>query len=860
MRPTGPRPRVTTGSRARGVEPDGGRRLPEAGSAPRRGSPASPWLLDSERTGFPDESTGLPEEQEEEPEERPNVPLDLRLLVPAAIAWSLLVVLLGRDDANAGSLLGAVSVAGVIGLLAALARRRAIRSGRSALRRGAAIVGLTALVVMLVGSATAAHLAVRSAGPVPQLAAQRAVVTLQGRVEEDPRALPPSPERPDARYVARLLVTEVTARGARTPVRTPVLLLGDADLATLRWREEIRVTGRLGAAAPGDRVVALVRVTGHLERVHAAGPVARIAEHARARLREAVEPLPQDARGLVPALVIGDRSLTPPMLTDDMLATGMTHLTAVSGSNVSIVVAAADLLCGALGIPRRRRPWVAALALAGFVMLARPDPSVIRAATMGTVGLLGVLAARRAAGPPALSAAVVVLLCIDPWLARSHGFALSALATLGLLLFARPWGQALARCVPGRARILAEATAIPLAAQATCAPVVVLLQGSVPVIGVLANLAAAPLVAPATIAGVLAALTAAVWLPLGTLCAWLAALPALGIAQIAHRLAPVPFGTLPWPDGTPGALLLAALTVVLLLMAPWLVHGARRRPIVALGLLLLAIGALWPTPGGDAPADWEFAACDVGEGDATAIATGPGRAVLVDVGPDPEPVRACLDRLGIREVDAIFLTHYHADHVAGLAGAVTGRRVHALYVCPLPDPVESTQAVAAWAAGAGLTPTVVRAGDRFRFGHVTARARWPARIIQAGSAPNNAGITLEVQTARLHLLLLADLEREAGAQVARDLRADPAPRPFDVVKVAHHGSANQDPALMQLVAAPVAVISVGADNDYGHPAGRTLELVRDSGGAILRTDRDGDIVLWGPQAPGEGVRVQRSRH
>ncbi len=155
---------------------------------------------------------------------------------------------------------------------------------------------------------------------------------------------------------------------------------------------------------------------------------------------------------------------------------------------------------------------------------------------------------------------------------------------------------------------------------------------------------------------------------------------------------------------------------------------------------------------------------------------------------------------------------------------------------------------------------MVRAGDRFRFGHVTARARWPARIIQAGSAPNNAGITLEVQTARLHLLLLADLEREAGAQVARDLRADPAPRPFDVVKVAHHGSANQDPALMQLVAAPVAVISVGADNDYGHPAGRTLELVRDSGGAILRTDRDGDIVLWGPQAPGEGVRVQRSRH
>ncbi|MDO5710159.1 MAG: ComEC/Rec2 family competence protein [Micrococcales bacterium] len=788
---------------------------------------------------------------------RPPTRLDLRLLVPAAFAWMLMVVLLGLPVAGPGPCLAAVATAAGGGLVAAAIRRSGARE-RS--RRVASIVALTTLVVMLVGSAAAAHLAIRSVGPMPELATKRAVVTLQGRVEEDPRALQPDPRRPEPGYAARLLVTEVVARGVRTSVRTPVLLLGDADLATLHWREEVRVTGRVAAAGSGERVVALVRVTGRAQRVEAAGLVAQVAEHSRSRLRQAVQPLPEDARGLVPALVIGDRSLTPPRLTDAMKATGMTHLTAVSGSNVSVILAAVVLLCGVLGVPRSRRPWVAGLALAAFVVLARPDPSVIRAATMGAVGLLGVLVSRRAAGPPALSAAVVILLCIDPWLARSHGFALSALATLGLLLFARPWGAALSRYLPRRARILGEAAAIPLAAQAMCAPVVVLLQGSVPLIGVLANLVAAPLVPPATIAGVLAALTSAVWLPAGMLCAWVAALPAAGIAEVAHRLAPVPFGTMPWPDGTPGALLLAALFLAGLLAAPWLAHQARRHPVIAVGLLVVAVSAVWPTPGGSMPADWEFAACDVGEGDATAVATGPGRAVLVDVGPDPEPVRACLDRLGVTDVDALFLTHYHADHVAALVGAVAGRRVHALYVSPLPDPADQAQAVTDWAAGAGLTPVVVQTGDRFRFGQVTARARWPSRIIHAGSMPNNAGITLEVTTAHLQLLLLADLEREAAAEVARDLRADPAPRPFDVVKVAHHGSANQAPNLVRLVAAPVAVISVGAQNGYGHPAGRTLDLLRDSGATILRTDRDGDIVLWGPRTPAEGVRVRRLRH
>jgi ComEC/Rec2-related protein len=158
--------------------------------------------------------------------------------------------------------------------------------------------------------------------------------------------------------------------------------------------------------------------------------------------------LPDDVRGLLPGLVVGDTSRTPLSLTDAMLATGMTHLSAVSGSNVAVVLAAAMGLCQMIGVRRRWRPPVGLLLLTAFVVLARPEPSVLRAGVMGVIGLLGLSASRRRMGVPALSGAVLVLLCIDPWLSRSFGFALSTLATLGLLLFARAWGQWFAQFLP----------------------------------------------------------------------------------------------------------------------------------------------------------------------------------------------------------------------------------------------------------------------------------------------------------------------------------------------------------------------------------------------------------------------------
>ena len=766
--------------------------------------------------------------------ERPGI--DARLLVPALLAWICVAAMLSLRPMVLS--LAACAFAGLGMLLMHQRWRR---------RSWATSVAITLLGTALALVATAAHASVREAGIVPSLAAARAAATVEAVILSDPRVVRTKGVRPTELVIVKVSVRTVVGRGQRSESSTPVMVFGDKTWAHVRWRETVRVSGRFDMADPGDDVVAVFNPSGAPTSVGEPGLIADVAEHVRSGLRDAVSGLPIDARGLLPGLVIGDTSRTPQSLTDAMLQTGMTHLSAVSGSNVAVVLAAAMGLCRVIGVRRRWRPPVAFILLAGFVILARPEPSVLRAAVMGVIGLLGLSASRRRMGIPALSGAVLVLLCIDPWLSRSFGFALSTLATLGLLLFARPWGQWFARFLPSRLNGLGVAIAIPVAAQAMCGPVVVLLQGSVTLIGVVANLLAAPLVAPATVLGVSVALVALISHPLAVLLGWLAALPTLGIAWIARACADIPMGTMPWPDGPPGAILLALLSIGLLFMGPWLVVTIRCRPFVVGALAVLALAAAWPTSGLAWPSpNWRMVACDVGQGDGVVLASGPGHAVVVDVGADPAVIDACLTRLRVEVVDAVVLTHFHADHVDGLRGVLRGRIVRQILTSPVPDPAFQSREVQGWVAAAGIPTQQLYAGDQLRWGPVRATVLWPVRVIREGSVPNNASVVLSVDVGGLRALMLGDVETPAAHQVLLALRRDPIAQAgpvFDVVKVAHHGSRLQDPMLLGEVAAPVALISVGADNTYGHPAPAALNLLQAAGSQVFRTDQRGDIAV-----------------
>ncbi len=806
--------------------------------------------------------------------------VDLRLLVPALAAWAADVVLLW-----VGTPPWVPAAMATLAMIAAGASAYAVGHGprldRGSRRRDVVVgAALTCAAVSLVTTCLAGHEAIRSVGYLDELVAAHATVTLEASVESDPRPVAAKPgRRVDERVVTtRLRVTEATGRGLATVVSAPVLAIGDDSWLAVAYGERIRVTGRLVAAEPGDDVVALLRVNRTPEVLEEAPLVVRAAAYLRGQFQRATAGLPADPAGLVPALVIGDTSATPEDLTAAMKATGMSHLSAVSGSNISLILAAGLGLCRWLGIGRRWRPVAALIMLAGFVVITRPEPSVIRAAVMGVVGLVGLSVARQRMAMPALSAAVIILLSWDPWLARSYGFALSVLATLGLVLFASSWGEWITRRLPWWMAPLGPALAVPLAAQVMVAPVVVLLQGSVQLIAIPANLLAGPLVGPATIGGVVTALVAAVWMPLAQVCAWAPALPAWGIALIARTAAGMPGGAFAWPGGAWGALGLAVVCAAVVAVWPWLGYQIRERPSVACvvigcvvaGLVPIA-GVTWVGPG------WRFIACNVGQGDGLVLASAPGHAVLVDVGPDPMAIRGCLDRLGVHTLDAIVLTHFHADHVDGLAGALEGRSVGEIVACPIRDPPAEVESVLAAAAARGIPVSSAYAGDHYRWGVVESRVWWPARVIREGSVPNNASIVMSVSVTdsaqwssppgpgdaaaagsgvgaragagagagAVNLVLLGDIEHASARAVLSALRRDPAFASWrvDVVKVAHHGSADRDDDLLDALAAPLAVICVGVGNDYGHPASATLAALAARGFTILRTDRDGDIAV-----------------
>src|SRR3954447_22108961 len=456
-----------------------------------------------------------------------------------------------------------------------------------------------------------------------------------------------------------------------------------------------------------------------------------------------------------------------------------------SGSNLAIVAGAVLGLLRLLRADPRAAAALSAAALLGFVVLARPSPSVLRAAAMGGVALLALALGRQRSAVPALAAAVLGLLLVDPALAVDPGFALSALATAALVLVAPGWAAGLRR--GGVPQGVAEALAVRAAACVATAPVIAGLSGGVSLVTVAANLLAVPAVAPATVLGVVAALVSPVSPPAAQACAWAAGPAVAWLVAVADRAAAVPGAVVPWPTGVAGSALLVAVVVVVGRLA----RSRRIRPLLLaalVGLLLVLVPTRVVRPGWP-PRGWAVVACDVGQGDALVLATGEeGRAVLVAAGPDDGPVDACLRRLGITALALVVISHLHADHVGGLAGALRGRSVGAVAVGPVHEPVPALARVRRQAAAAGAPVVQVPLG---------ARLAWPALVLDVlgpqhppehvdpddGTQVNDGSVVLRAVTGAGSVLLSGDVEVAAQAQ----LLASGVPLQADVLKMPHGG-------------------------------------------------------------------------
>ena len=623
---------------------------------------------------------------------------------------------------------------------------------------------------------------------------QGAVTTVEPQVTTDPNRVVPKVFGSSFAPITYSFMGQALRVDDRYSMRIPVrVIVSNKSVESLLPGQKIRVQAKVLESKEG-RVAALLIVKQRVEILTQPSRWASGLAHIRLGLRSATGG--EDAGALIPGMVIGDISKQSVEFKNQMRRSGLTHLVAVSGANFAIV--SAFVLWGMQFVFRKvnYRLFATAIALAAFIALVRPSPSVLRAAAMAAV-LLVAFGTRQGRDPlPALGFAIAAVVILDPFQARDAGFALSVLATAGLLLLAP--------------KIKPKILAPPLAAMAFCSPVIVALSGYISPMSIIANVLAAPAVAPITIVGFIAAL-------ISPFAPWLSQLLILCVKPLAIWIVWVAKWSAGFPVFTLKTGLYGFLIVALLILAIYL-----GRAKVGIALLIVVITFSWAQrfPAGD----WQIANCDIGQGDAMVINLKQHRAIVIDVGPDPQLIDRCLRQLGVSEIPLLILTHIHADHVGGLAGAGKNRKIGTT-----------------WYGN-------VFAGTRATIEDVKIEVKWPDR---AGEyTPNNSSIAVLFTSPNFTLFAAGDIEPPVQSQLVSRIGE------VDIYKVAHHGSRFQDLDLMRELSPQIAVISVGATNTYGHPAPATISALTQLGAKVLRTDIDGAVAI---KATNHQFSIQRSK-
>jgi competence protein ComEC len=656
---------------------------------------------------------------------------------------------------------------------------------------------------------------------------------------------------------ARLEVTG-PARRSVFAVRVPVRVLRFGDLAPGERARLDLPRGR--APPPGAIVEAVVRVerprgldddgfdeSAYLRRqgVHVvlSADAFRIVGHRRGlggladRVRGSVAGslapgLAGERRAVIAGVVLGEDEGLDEGLRDDFRSSGLYHLLAVSGQNVAYVVGGALLIAWLLGVPRLAAEAGALVAVGAYVLAVGWQPSVVRAGVAGALASLAWLCGRARDRWYFLLAGAAVLLAWNPYSLLEPGFQLSFAAVTAIFVLV-PRLQSRLEGYPLPARLV-PVLAVSAACGAVTAPISMIHFGRVPLYTIVSNAAAAPVVAPLLGLALACSLLEPVAPAAATALAWANGWLAAYLAAVARF-----FGGLPHAQLTSWQALaaLAGAIAFLLLLVRLPPPRGRRAALLAALLALVAVGwRLRPVDAPPSPSGLRVTFLDVGQGDAALLEV-PQGAVLVDEGPPEAHVADQIRDLGVRRLAALVLTHPQRDHVGGAAQVLDEIPVGFMLDPGIPSASADERVARQAAARHGVRVVLARAGEIFTLGKLRLQVLWPEEPGTPGDDPNQHAIVLLASFGSVDLLLTADAESD----VTLPLR----PPPVELLKVAHHGSEDDGlAALLDLLRPRVAVVSVGARNDYGHPAPSTLGVLdRTPGLSVYRTDRDGPVTV-----------------
>lgn len=605
---------------------------------------------------------------------------------------------------------------------------------------------------------------------------------------------------------------------------------GEFDFSAYLWRN--------GMAAYATANLADAQITGE-----PAGLQAWL-HSLRNAMGERIDALFPRSAQMVRALVLGDRGGMDEDLRDSFNRAGVAHVLSISGLHITMLAMAMMSLL-ALFLPRRWAFWVSLVLVVFYGLLVGMAASVLRSIIM-----YAALGAGQAMGRPTdaftrLSLAFAVLLAWNPLFLADAGFVLSFAASAGMLCLTQPLSAALHidrlrvpewSFKPGAllrraARYFASLLCATLAAQLSTLPAVIAYYGELPLLATLANLVVVPLILAGMYLAVAALLVSLLWTPLAALIAWMADFALLCSTAMTQFCARLPFNALALPAFPTWLTALFAVVVVAVSPLTRLRRGVRHALLFSLPALA-CVAALLPGPQG-----LQIAFLDAEQADA-AVILAEGEAYVVDVGLENSPVSAYLSHIGCAP-KAVFLSHPHADHAGGLSALLEDYVPETIYIPAGWYDVEADDGIEqamAQAEALGVEIVELASGDVVRLSeNVSATALYPERDAEFSGDANAVSMLLRIDYGDAAALFTGDLE----------MAYEPGPMPdVDVLKVAHHGSDNASSLMMLHSASPsAAVISVGADNPYGHPAAALLQRLEATGARVFRTDWHGAVTV-----------------
>ena len=587
--------------------------------------------------------------------------------------------------------------------------------------------------------------------------------------------------------------------------------------------------------------------------------------------------LPEPQAAVAQTLLLGQRDNLPAELREDFRGTGTSHLLAISGLHVGVVLVLT--MAGSAFLLGRRGPYflvVPLLALWGYALLSGASPSVVRAAIMGTVYLAAVAAGRPRNVFPALALAAGVMAGLEPAILKNLSFQLSFAAVSGIALLGLPltgWFQEKLHLtydqrglIPSLARGALLSAIVSVAATIATLPLVAFHFQQVPTLGIPATVLALPALPPILLTSGLTVAADAIHPAIGQVVGWTAYVPITYLTGLIQAFAAIPVSIIEIPRFSGLLVWLYYVPITLAALTPWhTLNSARKkaqvflspisfpfsaanlRLLVPAAALLLLAAVIWAHALSSPDGRLHVIFLDVDQGDGILIVTPAGQRILVDGGPDPVYVVEALNvhlPFWDRRLDLVVSTHTDEDHLAGLVGVVQRHPVGAVV-----EGIPGTSSLyLRWRQALeekSIDPVAIHRGAVIDLGDGLSLNVLNPPLDSAPPSDrdsNNNSVVLRLQYGAVSFLLTGDIEENAELELIRE----GLPISSDVLKVSHHGSNNASgPFFLRAVSPAVAVVQSGEDNRFGHPhrevIDRLQKLVGEDG--LYVTALDGTVEL-----------------